>query len=126
MTKKRICSCCGEEYPATEEYFYKRGSNLNAQCKKCLIEKEIFNRECPLKGRSVTVVFSPNTFEIGAQFNRREFWDCLGIWPPGMMIEDEYMQYFVVCTNGRKWRQWRDAGWPENQSVKQWVVKLKI
>ncbi len=35
MTKTKTCTMCGEEKPATVEYFYKRGNGFHSRCKVC-------------------------------------------------------------------------------------------
>jgi len=32
----KICTKCGQELPATTEYFYKNGNHLRSHCKKCI------------------------------------------------------------------------------------------
>lgn len=33
--KTKVCGKCGKELPMTDEYFYKRGSGYQSQCKEC-------------------------------------------------------------------------------------------
>ena len=39
MSNNKTCTRCGEEKPATLEYFYKRGNRLRADCKVCVGER---------------------------------------------------------------------------------------
>lgn len=36
----KTCNLCGNEYPATREYFYRDRSKLHSRCKKCFLAKQ--------------------------------------------------------------------------------------
>lgn len=65
--KTKTCSVCGEKYPATTEYFYKKKNGLyglESRCKNCAKLKRTNDRIKNNKTKTITISLSEDEYKI--------------------------------------------------------------
>lgn len=60
------CTKCGNEYPATVEFFHKKGDKLHSKCKECRkkLKKEYLERNKEIKRKDINFLLDENSIEM--------------------------------------------------------------
>lgn len=135
--KTRCCSACKQDFPATDEYFYRSKGRLRGQCKSCFLEKQNKTKRETYRHKQANKLRGPivrgdayrNRYMIlrtpdnsyprnvpgnEVYFYRGEFHDMLAegtCLTPGTLVKQNGSKY-VVCGDGRRWLEFKKADYP--------------